>query len=198
VVARKLVEDFENVVAKQPILILQDDTRFKIRVTVPEQDLAGGRPEFPDFAEITQRIQPRVTVTSLPDSEFSATLYELALTADPVTRTFDATFLMDAPQQTRVLPGMTAKVTINSGQIGGVGISIPGVAVWADEAETSYVWKLDPGSNQVHRTAVQVGGLSGRNIEILSGLGKGDTVVTSGVHVIAEGQVVRPLGERLR
>jgi RND family efflux transporter MFP subunit len=198
VMARKLVDDFQNVVAKEPVLILQDETRYKIRVTVPEQDMAGGNPENVDLDEVTRRIEPRVTVTSLPDRSFDASLYELSMTADPMTRTFDATFLMDPPEDVRILPGMTAKVAIRARREGESGFSVPGVAVWADEAGTSYLWKVDPQTNQVSKAPVELGAMAGSTIQIVEGLSAGDVIVTSGVRVVTEGSVIRPLGERMR
>ena len=40
--ARKKVEDFENVLAKQSILVLTDDSSLELKLDVPERDLAGG------------------------------------------------------------------------------------------------------------------------------------------------------------
>jgi RND family efflux transporter MFP subunit len=196
--ARKLVEDFQNVSAKEPVLILQDNSSFKIRVTVPEQDMASGRSQNVDVDEITRRIEPKVTVTPLPDRSFDARLYELSLTADPVTRTFDATFVMDAPEGSTVLPGMTAKVKIQAPGVSAKGYWVPGRAVWADEAETSYVWKLDPESDRVSRAPVELGAMSGDTIQIVSGLSRDDVIVISGVKTLADGVTVRPLGERIR
>jgi RND family efflux transporter MFP subunit len=198
VMARKLVDDFQNVIAKEPVLILQDETHYKIRVTVPEQDMAGGRPEGRDLDEVTRRLEPRVTITSLPDRAFDASLYELSMTADPVTRTFDATFLMDPPEDVRILPGMTAKVAIRVRREEQRGFSVPGVAVWADEAGTSYVWKVDPQTKQVAKTSVELGAMAGSKIQIVEGLSPGDVIATSGVQALTEGSVIRPLGERLR
>jgi len=198
VMAKKLVEDFQNVVAKEPVLILQDDQRLKIKVTVPEQDMTWKQSGSVDLAEVTRRIEPKVTVTTLPGSEFDAALHEISMTADPATRTFEATFLMDNPEGVRLLPGMTAMVRIHPRSAASAGIAVPGVAVWADEAGTSYVWKLDPADNTVARTAVEIGALAESSIRILAGLSPGDVIVISGVRTLSEGETVRPLGERLR
>jgi RND family efflux transporter MFP subunit len=197
--ARKLVEDFQNVAAKEPVLILQDETSYKIRVTVPEQDMAGGRPEGIDLDEVNRRLQPKVTVTSLPDQRFDARIYELSMTADPVTRTFDATFVMDRPAEVRILPGMTAKVQITvANRTAQGGHSVPGVAVWSDQAGASYVWKVDSQSKQVARAPVELGSMAGDRVQVTGGLSPGDVIVTSGVRSLTDGSLIRPLGERIR
>ena len=43
-VARKLVEDFANVQAKEPVLILQDISQLEVEVSVPERDISQGMP----------------------------------------------------------------------------------------------------------------------------------------------------------
>jgi RND family efflux transporter MFP subunit len=200
VVAKKLVEDFENVVAKSPVLILQDLSQLKIRVAVPESDMAGDRNTQGsiDIGEINRRLKPEIVLTSLRDRVFPAKLHELTLTADPVTRTFDATFLMDRPENVVVLPGMTAKAVIYVVPNRGSGLMIPANAVWADDDGNTHVWKIDPTAMTVSRSPVEVGGLSGDRIAIVSGVGNGDQIAISGIQNLTDGHQVRSLDARLR
>jgi RND family efflux transporter MFP subunit len=62
IVAKKLVKDFENVQAKQAVLILQDTTSLEIDVTIPEADAARGVSNSTN-EERTARTKPLVTVT---------------------------------------------------------------------------------------------------------------------------------------
>ncbi len=43
VIARKLVTDFRNVAAREPVLLLQDESVMEVVVDVPERDLAGAQ-----------------------------------------------------------------------------------------------------------------------------------------------------------
>ncbi len=193
VVAKKLVEDFENIRQKQAVLILQDDSFLRIRVTVPESDLAGREGSL-DLDAVNARIQPKVIVASLPDDEFPARLRELALTADPVTRTFDATFAFDPQKGLSVLPGMTAKVVIRDAAQGvPKGFSVPSAAVTADDDGKSLVWKVNPATNTVSPAYVKMGELFQNRVEILEGLAEGDVVATSGVSKLRDGDEVRQL-----
>lgn len=193
-VARKLVDDFANVQAKQPVLILQDDSGLEIRVSVAERDYARAKPGVSN-EERTARIKPRVEIASLPGRQFPAIIKEIASTADPVTRTYEATFMFENPADANVSPGMTGKVIVSIPPDSDVdvGTSIPASVVLADENNNPYVWVVDPDTGQVSAKQVQVGELSGDNIRLLDGLQDGDRIAVSGVHSLAEGMPVRAL-----
>ena len=67
IMSLKLVEDFANVKAKQPALIFEDTTHLEIKVSIPERDLAGRRPEGETPESLTARVRPEVVVTAQPD-----------------------------------------------------------------------------------------------------------------------------------
>jgi RND family efflux transporter MFP subunit len=193
VMARKLVEDYENVQAKQTVLILQDESNLEIRVSVPERDMTGGAARNLDPEEITRRIEPRVIVTAIPDREFPARVKQVAMIADPTTRTFEATFVIERPTDVSVLPGMTAKVIISAAAeaAGRSGMRIPASATVADDEGNAFVWVLDPSNMTVRSVPVELGQLSGSDVSILSGLSDGDQIAISGVHQLREGMAVR-------
>ena len=193
VMAKKLVEDFENVRAKQVVLILQDESHLEIRINVPERDMTGGGTQRLDPDEITRRIEPRVIVTAIPDREFPARVKQIAMIADPTTRTFEATFVIERPADVSVLPGMTAKVIISAPAetAGRSGMRIPANATVSDDEAKAFVWLVDPSSMQVRPVPVELGELSGADVTILSGLSDGDQIAISGVHQLREGMTVR-------
>jgi RND family efflux transporter MFP subunit len=188
--AKKLVDDFQNVRAKQPVLILQDDSRLKIVVSVPEADMAGGA-ERTTNEDITRQIKPRVVLSSRPAQPIDVALYELATTADPMTRTFDATFVMDNPKDVNVLPGMTAKITVEYPLSDLSGTRIPGHAVFADEQGSTYVWVVDPETWTVSIRPVTIGAPQGDRLEIHEGLTPGEIIATSGIGSLQEGMLVK-------
>jgi RND family efflux transporter MFP subunit len=192
VMSRKLVEDFANVQAKEPVLIFEDDSLLEIKVSMPERDLAGRRPSRRDMDEVNERIQPKVVATSLPDESFPARLREIATTADPTTRTFEATFQFDRPEEVVVLPGMTAKVVIRIGDFASVSdVALPSRAVIDDGKRQPMVWVVDPESSAVESRPVTVGQMAGDQILVTEGLRDGDTVVISGMSQLRPGMKVR-------
>ena len=193
-VARKLVDDFANVKAKDPILILQDNSHLEIVIDIAEADYVRMQPGL-DNAARTARAQPRVIVSSIPDREFPARIKELAGSADPTTRTYAATLAFDNPPDVNILPGMTAKV-----RIGGPGaqsalesIWIPARAARTDDTGEAFVWVVDATSMKVQRTPVTLGELSGDLVQVTAGLEGGQQIATSGVHHLREGMQVHRL-----
>jgi len=191
VVARKLVKDFRNVQAKEPVLVLQDDSSLQLVVAIPEGDWVFARRDLP-VEEREKVLRPRVTVSNYPDQEFPATVREVATTADPATRTFDVTLAFSVPDSINVLPGMTAKGSLDvSGSTVGSELSIPAQAVVQDQGAAPYVWRVDPEAMTVSRVDVDLGEFSGDQIEVKRGLSAGDEIAVSGVHQLSDGMTVR-------
>ncbi len=186
IVAKKLVDNFQNIQPKQAILILQDNSSLEIKVNVPERDLAQRKKGGP-------KPDPQVIISSFPDRQFPAHFKEVSTTADPVTRTFELTLAFDTPEDIRVLPGMTAKVTIRvPAKADNTGATlIPAHAVLADDDGNSTVWVINPNTMLAERRIIEVGSLSGDSIMLLSGLEQGELIAISGVHQLSEGQKVR-------
>jgi len=194
-VARKLVDDFANVRAKDPILILQDNSHLEIVIDIAEADYASMRPGLGN-AERTARARPRVIAGAIPDREFPARISELAKVADPTTRTYAMTLIFDNPPDVNILPGMTAKVRAGGAGTGGLGaIWIPAHAARTDDTGDAFVWVVDPESMTVRRTAITLGDLSGSLVKVSNGLEGGEQIATSGVHHLREGMQVSRFGK---
>jgi len=192
VIAKRYVDNFKEVRAKEPIVSLQDLSELEVVVDVPENMMARvrNRPKGPvadaEFA-------------SAPGRKFPLTIKEYASEADPRTQTYRVTLRMKAPSDVNILPGMTATVRARGG--GGTkkdgadaGVVIPAVAVFADEAGTSQVWVVDRGSMTVSRREVKTGELTGTDrIRILDGLSPGETIAVTGVTQLRDGMKVRDL-----
>lgn len=57
----------------------------------------------------------------------------------------------------------------------------------------AFVWVLDRKTGRVHLRRVGVAAIERDAVRIATGLRSGETVVTAGVHLLHEGQPVRPL-----
>jgi RND family efflux transporter MFP subunit len=190
-VARKLVEDFANVQAKEPVLVLQDISHLEVEVSLPERDVAKGTTKK-STEEITASAKPEVVIASIPGHSFPARVSEFATTADPATRTFQVRLTFDNPMDVSILPGMTARVLVNVGA--DQGIRIPVSAVLGDPQLEPFVWKVDPETRTVSRVLVELGPLQGSEVQIKGGLASGDQIAVSGVHQLEEGMKVRRYG----
>jgi RND family efflux transporter MFP subunit len=191
VMARKLVEDFANVQAKQPVVVLTNAVHLEIKLAVPERDLAGQRDRSRTLDDINARIKPEVIITSMPDRRFPGRLSELANQADADTRTFEATVTFKPPDDIQVLPGMTAKVVMQVSEDQVRGILIPATAAAANDEGSPFVWLVDTATMQVSRRPVELGPLSGSSVAVNDGLSGGEVVVVSGIGQLQDGMTVR-------
>ncbi|MDJ0700367.1 MAG: efflux RND transporter periplasmic adaptor subunit [Woeseiaceae bacterium] len=194
-IGRRLVDNFTNVQAKQAIAVLQDMTGFEVVVTVPEQDWGRARPGL-TMAERNDLVDATVAMSAVPDRQIPLIVTEVSSVADPVTRTFEVTGRFDPPDDIQVLPGMSASVSVTvpaelSDRV--PEIMLPTAAVLADDDGNTTIWLVDPNSMQVSRAAVELGEISGAEVEIRSGVKAGDRVAVSGVHALREGMTVREL-----
>jgi len=189
VIAKRYVENFEEVQAKEPIVSLQDISRVEVLVDVPEGVIARirspkSRPEI--FAEFS----------TAPGKRYKLTLKEFATQADSRTQNYQVTFEMPQPKGVNILPGMTANVigVVPTGKAREDQIVIPAIAVVSDESGQANVWVYDSEAATVSQRKVTAGDLTGTaDIEILEGLNPGDTIAITGVGQLREGMKVRPL-----
>jgi RND family efflux transporter MFP subunit len=187
VIVDKYVENFETVLARQPILRLLNPSSIEMIVQVPENLIS--------LAPYVEAVS--VTFDALSGIEVSADIKEIGREATQSTRTFPVTLVMDQPEGAEILPGMAGSATIISrppDDSGLVGIEVPMTAVFTgEEAGKKYVWIIDADHNTLSRTEVTLGVLTRIGVMIDTGIGPGDTIVTKGVHTLSEGETVRIL-----
>jgi len=188
VIAKKLVDNFQEVQAKQPIVSLQDISSVEIRIDVPEALMATAR----DRKDTTAMAE----FSTAPGKQYKLSIKEFSTSADPQTQTFRITLLMKQPEDINVLPGMTASVVVTDAPTKGIGdqIVIPAIAVFSDESGTPHVWVVDPKTMKTHRRKVTTGSLTGKeSIRITDGLKPGETIAVTGVTQLREGMKVRAM-----
>lgn len=192
VVAMKLVPDFANVQAKEPVVLFEDNSSLKVAFDVPERDFALAESGL-TLARRTERMRPMVALSSAPERRYPARFVEVATAADPVTRTFRVTLALARPEDVQMAPGMTARVTITlpASGAGAVALRIPAAGLGTD-GDGSFVLKVVDGDTlTVERAPVETGAVVGGDVEILSGLASGDRIVLSAVRTLRPGTLVR-------
>ena len=190
-VAKRYVEKHEQVLAKQKVFSIQSRDRLDVKFDVPESLMLGLRDR-----RDADRAEPFVFVRFAgSERRYPLTFKEIATRADEQTRTFEATFTLATPKDLTVLPGMTAEVEVNLGEVqkrpAGV-IMVPLSAVFADPAgsDESRVWVVRDDMTLEGRR-VEPGNIVDDEIEIRKGLQGNERLVVAGVHYLHEGQKVR-------
>jgi len=92
-----------------------------------------------------------------------------------------------------ITPGLTAMVNIFGKEKDNLPLEIPSSAVLCENDQT-YVYLYS--DSIIHKTPVRVSHLSSRGtIQVIQGLEAGQKVVSAGVHLVSDGQRVRPASE---
>jgi RND family efflux transporter MFP subunit len=197
-IAQRAVENFEEVVAKQTVLWLQNINQLDVVINLPESVVRSIRRSInPETVGTSTRsaeslILARAEFEGRGGQSFDLKPKEVATKADTQTQTFKATFVMDAPTDFTVLPGMTTTVQLDMRQL--VNLDevkwVPVRAVQAGSGLEPRVWVLDPETMTVSSRAVSIGRMSGNQIEIVDGLNGGEEIVAVGAPYLAEGMRV--------
>ena len=186
-VVETYVENFETVVAKQPILRVLDPTSIEFVVSVPENLITLA----PYVTGST------VTFDALPGIEIPAKIKEISKEASQATRTYPVTLVMEQPEGAEILPGMAGQASITSRppeDSALVGIQVPATAVFTDEDKSkNFVWIIDESTSTLSRREVEIAQLARYGVLIKAGLEPGEWIVVKGVHSVKEGQKVRIL-----
>jgi membrane fusion protein, multidrug efflux system len=179
VVAQRLAEAGQVVAAGQPVFVLAAEGEREIVISLPEQDI--GR----------YAVGEKVTVGlwSKPDQRVAGEVRELAPAADSAARTYAARIRIDGNAEGIEL-GQSARVLF--ARNGTTALGVPLSALTADGGQ-HFVWVVDAGSGRVQRRQVGIGPFGDDSATIIDGLGVDDWVVAGGVHLLQDGQSVRPV-----
>lgn len=191
VIAQRFVDQGQNIAAGDRVVQFQDTEEIDIAVDVPETVMV---------ADILQAdiLQMTATLSGAPGVEFPVRIREIAQVADPVTQTFNVRVAMQAPENIRVLPGMTASVSVRYRRASVLGqrILVPVEAVTQNATGDQVVWSLGEAMKVSPRT-VTLGEATGGRVEIVKGIEPGDRIVVAGTRFLRDGMQVRDLGDAL-
>jgi len=120
--------------------------------------------------------------------EFRAHLRQLSDAADPLTRTYEARYVLDGAGSRAPL-GATITVYLPTGEHGAA-VSVPLSAV-DDEGKGPGVWKVDANSSAVSFHPVHVVQLGNESAILNGGTTAGEQIVALGGHFLHQGEHVR-------
>lgn len=174
VVSKKFADIGQTIAPGIPIVEIMDIGTLKVKISVPEADLAYMN-------------QGDDAIVKTGDRTYSAKLIEKAVAANQLSRNYDIKFRITNPDD-NLLPGMICNVYVNttkSSQNMDTNIVLPPQAVVLDWDNTSYVWLKKNG--EAYRQKVEVGGLNSGGIIITSGINATDSVIVEGQQKLSSG-----------
>jgi multidrug efflux system membrane fusion protein len=154
----------------------------EVAVNVPENRLA----------ELKAAKDAEVSLWASPGRSYKGRVREISPSADNVTRTYTVKVTVLDPDASVQL-GMTANVILKGGARAEVA-RLPLTALF-QKGNDPAVWVIDPKTQQVSLTPVQVGRYTQDYVTVVAGLNDGDRVVRAGVHKLNQGEKVRILAE---
>lgn len=189
-VAKKFVENFEYVKAKETVVSFHDLERMDIEIQLPEYIVLQAREEMS---------KDPVVIFKGVNKTYPIKFKEFSSKADPDTHTYRAVFTLQAPQDINMLPGMSVIVRIqipdykNNKQ---AFFEIPVSAVFSGKDDKPQVWVVSKQTNSISPQTVTVANMTGNSIKVLSGLKPGMMIVSAGAKFLRDGQKVAPIEEK--
>lgn len=131
-----------------------------------------------------------VQVAAYPDRVFEGRILAVESSVRPETRTVQVRGVLDNPDG-ELRPGMFANVTAFRQQTREV-VTIPRTAIsYNTYGDFVYAIRAQEGTTSVERVQVRTGEVRDGQVEVLSGLAAGDTVVAAGLLRLRNGQPVQ-------
>jgi RND family efflux transporter MFP subunit len=125
------------------------------------------------------------------DKRWPARLRQLSDAADPVTRTYEARYVLEG-DAARAPLGATVTVYL-TGDAPAAASMVP-IGAITDAGRGPGVWVLDDGLSSVSFRPVQVAAFGGESVVLGGGVQVGETIVALGGRFLHEGQSVRAIG----
>ena len=192
VIARTYLSNFEKVSGTEKFAAIQDLSALEVAIDIPESimiKVKRGSSEYDVYATFDGA-----------SNKFPLTFKEVSTRADEKNQTYRVQFIMDAPEDINVLPGMSTTVFASNKDRAksSQDIYVPAHAVMEDSAGR-FVFVAEPTTQNdtatVIRKAVVVGKLNENGIQVVKGLILGDKVITAGMSKISNNMTVRLMDE---
>lgn len=170
-----LIENYEYVMMKEPVLHIQSAGIINVTFQLPDHLFSRFQGKYDS--------NPNVIFDTIPGETYPAQFKEIDTEADKKTSSYTVTLSMERPAGKNILPGMagTVKVLIPQGNLG----AISKRSIMQD-GNATYVWFVDK-DGIVHKRQVEFDDKR----HVIKGLNDGDTIATSGINELQEGQKVR-------
>jgi membrane fusion protein, multidrug efflux system len=171
-VTKKWVDVGDLAAPGKPLVDIEDPAALQMDADVPETIAS----------HIKQDSRLRVRVDAI-NGELEGVIREIAPAADAVSRTFRVK--LDLPPTAGLMPGQFARLIVPIGERKSVRVPVAAVA---QRGQMEIVFVVADQHAQLH--LVKTGMRVGDEIEVLSGLDGGKTVVISGADQLTDGQPV--------
>jgi len=186
-IASLAVEINENVSAGSQVAQVNCGQELEVIIEVPESLIA----------DIRQNMSVDIHFDAMANKTFKGQVSEVGVSSSETASTFPVSVRLDRDLDNPELllrSGLAAEVTFSFTVDTALDRYLVPLASVVNDVEGAFVFIADPTDQQgealVRRNTVELGELTDKGIEILSGLEAGDRVITAGVSVVRDGQRV--------
>lgn len=183
-VTRRLLDNHTRIGPNQPVVRIQDVSTLRVKINVPE--------DLIKYLGVADRLKIEAVFPGKTGKRLPLRYLEHATEADAVAQTYEVTLALQSTADLTILPGMTVSVEIDSPFTNGSReITIPVSAIDTDTEGQTRVWLFDPNAETVSPHRIEVGAALAKRVPVLSGLNRGEHIVTAGGHLLHDGMKVR-------
>jgi len=168
VVLRRLVQPGEMVAAGHPALVIADLNPVRVRVGVPEGEIAT----------IAERQNVTIRIPSMDGRTFQGRIELVGYAAESSSRTFPVRILTPNPRL-ELRAGMVAEAEITT-RLAYRALTLPGETIVRDAQGATQVFVYYANKGRVYARRVKVGGVVGDEVEIAEGITAEEQVVVAG------------------
>jgi RND family efflux transporter MFP subunit len=192
IVAKQYLSNFEKISSSMSFSVIQDLSAFEVKINIPESVMIKLKRDESDR-------EVYAVFDGNQKKRYPLTFKEVSTRSDEKTQTYAVRFVMDAPKDINLLPGMSARVfaDLNTKSEAAKEVYVPAHTVLED-SQGRFVYvvnETESAQGDVERRAVVVGELNENGILVLQGLDVGDKVVTAGMSKMSPGLTVRLMAE---
>lgn len=204
-VAEVPATELDMVSPSSKIVLVHDLTKVKIDVVIPETLAIESRKIKSVDTDPTACAGAKISFDSVPGRQFPVQFVEFVANANAKSQTYIATYVMDAPEDLCLLPGMSATMTVRGdgyrmdSNVLSKSLMLPESAVGVNDDGSHFAWVLEESAEKgvyvARRRALTIYSRQNGRTIVSSGIKAGERVATAGVMVLNEGRKVRLLAE---
>ena len=175
-IATKDAEVGQNAGPGVPVVKLVSIGSVKVKISVPEDDIQ----------RIKKGSSMKIIVPALGNREFSGSVTERGVSADPRSRTYEVKATINN-HDGQLLPGMICQAFTNYMQ-GTTGVFVPANLVQLDSDNNTFVWVVNGG--KAVKRQIFISNETAQGAQVSGGLSDGDQLIVAGQQKVSNGMKV--------
>ena len=175
-IATKDAEVGQNAGPGVPVVKLVSIGSVKVKISVPEDDIQ----------RIKKGSSMKIIVPALGNREFSGSVTERGVSADPRSRTYEVKATINN-HDGQLLPGMICQAFTNYMQ-GTTGVFVPANLVQLDSDNNTFVWVVNGG--KAVKRQIFISNETAQGAQVSGGLSEGDQLIVAGQQKVSNGMKV--------